>query len=151
MINSPVKQTSLYELFEASSLQNCQRLLDNGEIPSPELLAEIVEANVDTPFPAWFIELVAKSLRGELKRKSGRPKESGFAHYRFAAACYEYHSWLNWLTNREQTLGLKGWTILRGQDWWAGPPHERAARMIVKKWRLHMSWRSFLNRLSSEK
>jgi hypothetical protein len=151
MTDVPTSQPSLYELFEATSLQNCQRLLDNGEIPAPELLADILEANAGKPLPAWFIELVAKSLKGELKRKPGRPKETFLARCRFAAAEHEYLSLLNWLVKREKTLGLKGWPILRGKEWWAGPPHERAAKIAIEKWRLHMSWRSFLNRVSSEK
>jgi hypothetical protein len=151
MTNKPPPQPSLYELFEATSLQNCQRLLDNGEIPAPELLADILEANADRPLPAWFIELVAKSLKGELKRKSGRPRETLFARCRFAAAEHEYLSLLKWLVKREKTLGLKGWSILRGKEWWEGPPHERAAKITTEKWRLHMSWRSLLNRVSSEK
>ena len=151
MTNLPATQPSLYELFETTSLQNCQRLLDNGEIPAPKLLADILEANADRPLPAWFIELVSKSLKGELKRRPGRPKETFFARCRFAAAEHEYLALLKWLVKREKTLGLKGWSILRGKEWWAGPAHERAAKIITERWRLHMSWRSFLNRVSSEK
>jgi hypothetical protein len=146
MTNLPASQSSLYELFEATSLQNCRRLLDDGEIPPPKLLADILEANADRPLPAWFVELVAKSLKGELKRKPGRPKETFFARCQFAAAQHEYLSLLKWLVKREKTLGLKGWPERR-----TGPPHERAAKIITEQWRLHMSWRSFLNRVSSEK
>jgi hypothetical protein len=143
-------QPSLFDLFDATSLQNCRRLLQNGEIPTSDQLADILEANPTNP-PLWFTDLIAKSLRGELKRKPGRPKDSFLSQCRLAAAKQDYQAWLGWLARREKTLGLRGWSILRGKDWWYGPPHERAAKIVIQRWRLHISWRSFLNRVSSEK
>jgi hypothetical protein len=143
-------QPTLYDLFDTSSLQNCQRLLQNGEVPTANQLADILEANATNP-PLWFINLIANSLRGELKRKLGRRRESFLSQCQFAAATHEYQTWLGWLTRREKTLGLKGWSILQGKDWWCGPPHERAAKIAIQRWRLHMSWKSFLNKISSEK
>jgi hypothetical protein len=64
MPNNP----TLYDLFDACSLQNCERLLNSGEIPTPEQLADIIE-NVREPLPRWFNQLVAKGLRSELKEK----------------------------------------------------------------------------------
>jgi hypothetical protein len=144
-------QPTLFDLFDATSLQNCRRQLQDGNIPTSDQLAGILEANASRPLPPWFTDLIAKSLRGELKRKPGRPKESLWSQCRLAAAKQDYHAWLNWLTRREKALGLGGWTVLRGKDWWCGPPHERAARIVTHRWRLHMSWRSFLNKISSEK
>jgi hypothetical protein len=142
--------STLYDLFDNNCLQNCQRLLQNGEVPTPDQLADILEANATNP-PLWFIDLIAKSLRGELRGKPGRRRGSFFSQCQFAAARHDYQIWLSWLTRREQTLGLKGWSILSDKDWWSGPPHERAAKIAIQRWRLHMSWRSFLNKISSEK
>ncbi|MGY4406860.1 hypothetical protein [Bradyrhizobium sp. USDA 3315] len=144
-------QPTLFDLFEATSLQNCKRLLDAGEIPTSEQLADILSANAHRPLPAWFLDLVAKALRGELKRRAGRPKERLIQQIRFAAATADYGPHLGWLTKRDRTSGLRGWSLLRHQDWWSGPPHERAAKIVIKKWRLPISWRSFLNRISSDK
>jgi hypothetical protein len=145
------EQPTLFELFDDKSLHNCRRMLDNSDIPTRGQLADVLEANADQPLPAWFIALLVKSLRGELKRKAGRPKESFRLWWRFLAAEQDYPRRLAWLRNREQTVGLKGWSLLKGKDWWSGPPHERAAKMAVKRWRLHMSWKSFLDRISSKK
>jgi hypothetical protein len=48
-------------------------------------------------------------------------------------------------------MGLKKWSILQEKDWWFGPPHERGAKIAVKRVRIHMSWRSFLDQISSGK
>ncbi|MBP2427607.1 hypothetical protein [Bradyrhizobium elkanii] len=146
-----VSKPTLYDLFEATSLQNCKRRLDAGEIPSPEQLADILSANAHQPLPAWFLDLVAKSLRGDLKQRAGRPKERQIQQIRFAAATADYRAYLGWLTKRDRSLGLRGWSILRRQDWWSGPPHERAAKIVIRTWRLPIGWRSFLNRVSSDK
>ncbi|MGF6432294.1 hypothetical protein [Bradyrhizobium elkanii] len=146
-----VSKPTLYDLFEATSLQNCKRRLDVGEIPSPEQLADILSANAHQPLPAWFLDLVAKSLRGDLKQRAGRPKERQIQQIRFAAATADYRAYLGWLTKRDRSLGLRGWSILRRQDWWSGPPHERAAKIVIRTWRLPIGWRSFLNRVSSDK
>ncbi|MCP1834157.1 hypothetical protein J2R76_002494 [Bradyrhizobium sp. USDA 4532] len=146
-----VSKATLYDLFEATSLQNCKRLLDAGEIPTPQQLADILSANAHQALPAWFLDLVAKGLRGELKRRAGRPKERLIQQIRFAAASADYGAHLSWLIKRDRSSGLGGWSILRDQDWWSGPPHERAAKIVIRKWRLPISWRSFLNRISSDK
>jgi hypothetical protein len=144
-------QPTLFDLFEETSLHNCRRMLDNGDVPTRGQLADVLEANADKPLPAWFIALLVKSLRGKLKRKAGRPKERTISPYWFAAAEYEYRSLLSWLTNPEKRLDLDGWSIPRGFDRSSGPPHEVAARAVAEQWRLHVSWRSFLNRVSSQK
>lgn len=151
MDNQPKGQPTLYDLFEARSLQSCKRRLDAGEIPTPHQLADILSANAHRPLPAWFLDLVVSSLKGNLKRRAGRPKAPPILDMRFAAAIADYRVHLDWLTERDRTSGLEGWSILHDQDWWSGPPHERAAKIVIRKWRLPISWRSFLNRISSDK
>jgi hypothetical protein len=142
---------NLYDLFGPTSLKRWERLISQGELPTNQQLAEIVEANAGTPLPSWLIELVAKGLRGELKQRPGRPKQSAISKIQFALAESRYSRVLRWLQKREQKCGPGGWSILRGQDWWQGPPHERAARIVTARWLRHMTWRTFLNKLSSQK
>jgi len=69
----PSRQT-LYDLYGSTSLLNLERRIAEGKIPTAEDLAAVLEANSAEPLPAWFPALVVKSLRGELKKKRGRPK-----------------------------------------------------------------------------
>jgi hypothetical protein len=141
---------SLFDLFDATSLLNLERRLAEGKIPTAEQLAAVLEANSAEPLPAWFSALVVKSLRGELKKKRGRPKdENPLSSIYFQFAMAKYHQYLPRLQKRERSVGLGGWPTLRGKPWWHGPPHERAARMATARWLPHIDWRSFLNRVSS--
>ena len=148
MEKSPV-ETSVYDLFGPTSLLNLERSIADGKIPTAAELADILDANSERPLPAWFIAIVVKSLRGELTRRRGRPKESFLSETRFEIAKWKYPLYLAWLQKREGSSGLDGWSAVRGKDWWAGPPGERAARIITKRWLKHMNWRAFLNRVSS--
>ena len=144
------KIPSLYDLYGATSLLNLERSIAEGKTPTRPEIAAILEANSDGPLPPWFVEIVTKSLRGKLKKRAGRPKESWLSEVRFAIARLEYQRYLAWLQKRQLSSGLVGWQGVRGKDWWTGPPHERAARIVTAQWLKHMSWRTFLNRISSE-
>jgi hypothetical protein len=141
---------NLYDLFGPTSLKRWECLVSEGELPTNQQLAEIVETNAGDPLPSWLIELVAKRLRGELKQRAGRPKQNTLSEMRFTVAKFQYTRVLRWLQKREQKYDLRGWSILRGQDWWQGPPHERAARIVTARWLRHMYWKSFLNKVSSQ-
>jgi hypothetical protein len=143
------KLPSLYDLYGPTSLLNLERSIAEGKIPTAAELAAVLEANSEKPLPSWFIATVVKSLRGELKKRPGRPKASALSEIRFAIAKAKYPLYLAWLQKRQRSSGLEGWSAVRGQEWWAGPPHQRAARIVVARWLKHMSWRAFLNRPSS--
>jgi hypothetical protein len=143
------KVPSLYNLYGPTSLLNLERSITDGKMPTGPEIAAILEANSDEPLPPWFIAIVVKSLRGELKKRPGRPKESSLSEIRFAIARWKYPRYLAWLQKRQRSSGLDGWAAVRGKDWWTGPPHERAARMVTERWLNHMSWNAFLNRISS--
>ena len=144
------KVPDLYDLYGPTSLLNLERSIAEGKTPTGPEIAAILEANSGKPLPSWFIAIVLKSLRGELKKRAGRPKESWLSEIRFAIARWKYQRYLEWLQKRELSSGLVGWAAVRGKDWWTGPPHERAARIVTARWLKHMSWRAFLNRISSE-
>jgi hypothetical protein len=143
------KLPSVYDLYGPTSLLNLERSIAEGGIPTAMELAAILEANSEKPLPPWFIAMVVKSLRGELKRRPGRPKDSALSEIRFAIARAQYPLYLAWLRKREHSCGLEGWPAVRGKDWWTGPPHERAARIVTEQWLKQMSWKAFLNRVSS--
>jgi len=143
------KLPSVYDLFGPTSLLNLERSIAEGGIPTAPELAAILEANAEIPLPPWFIAMVVKSLRGELTKNAGRPKESTLSEISFAIAKWKYPLYLAWLQKRQRSSGLEGWSAVRGKDWWAGPPHERAARIVTQKWLRHMTWRAFLNRISN--
>jgi hypothetical protein len=150
MENRPMSKTpSLYDLYGPTSLISLERSIAEGKIPTATELAAVLEANSEKPLPPWFTAIVLKSLRGELKKKAGRPKESILSEFRFAVAEWKYSAYLAWLRKRERSTGLEGWSAVRGKDWWTGPPHERAARIVTARWLRHMNWKTFLNRVSS--
>ena len=149
MEKSPAETPSVYDLYGPTSLHNLERSIAEGKIPTAPELADVLQANSESLLPAWFIAILVRSLRGELKRPRGRPKESFLSETRFEIAKWKYPLYLAWLQKREGSSGLDVWSAVRGKDWWAGPPHERAARIVAKQWLKHMSWRAFLNRISS--
>jgi hypothetical protein len=142
-------ELSVYDLYGPQGLLNLERSLAEGRTPTAAELAAVLEANSGGMLPQWFLAIVASALRGELKKKRGRPKESSLPGIRFKIAKAQYPLYLAWLIKREGSSGLEGWSAVRGKDWWIGPPHERAARIVTARWLKHMSWRSFLNRRSS--
>lgn len=143
------KRESVYDLYGPESLLNLERSIAEGRIPTAAELAAVLEANSGAPLPQWFLAMIVSVLRGELKKKRGRPKESSLSGIRFEIAKAQYPLYLAWLIRREGSSGLEGWSAVRGKDWWIGPPHERAARIVTARWLRQMSWRAFLNRRSS--
>jgi hypothetical protein len=105
------------------------------------------------PIPTGHYPLVRRDSRQKFARRNqeraGRPKESWLSEIRFEIAKWKYHRYLAWLQKREHSSGLDGWAAVRRKDWWTGAPHERAARIVTARWLKHMSWRAFLNRISS--
>ena len=150
MKKSPAVTPSLYDLYGPTSLLDLERSVAEDNIPNGEELAAVLDANSEAQLPDWFVGLIVKSLRGELKKRRGRPKASALAEIRLALAKKKYRSYLTWLQKRQTSSGLKGWSAVRGKEWWAGPPHERAARLVTARWLRHMSWRAFANRVSSQ-
>jgi hypothetical protein len=148
MKESPVEPPSLYDLYDPTSLIRLQSSIAEGKVPNAEELAAVLEANSAGPLPPWFVALVTKGLRGELKKRPGRPAATALADMRLALAAQKYRRYLAWLRKRESLSGLQGWSAVRGKHWWAGAPHERAARIVTARWLNHMTWRAFLNAAS---
>lgn len=145
------KADSIYDFYDKMSFRFWEKEISEGRFPSSIELADLLQANADVALPSWLIPIVAQALRGELKRRSGRPPATPLRNTRLQLAIAEYHRYLAWLNEREKHSGLKGWSLIRKKDWWAGPPHERAARIVTARWLKHMNWRSFLNCVPSRK
>lgn len=143
----------LDELFSDTSLYFCKLRVDKGDIPDRNNLADILQANASEPLPPWFTELIAAALRGTLQHKRGRKAINQSGSYvemvRNLWAPILYRKYLTWLQKRTRTHGLAGWAFIERADWWQGPPHERAARMLQKRMFPHVSWRTVQNRFSS--
>ena len=144
------KPPTVYDLFGSTTLLNLERSMKAGQIPTAIELAAVLEANSNKPLPPWFAAILAKSFRGKLHKRRGRPKNSSFfAVANFAVAKAEYPRYLAWLQQRKRSCGLVGWSAICKKHWWEGPPHERAARIVTARWLKHMGWRAFLNKISS--
>lgn len=60
-----------------------------------------------------------------------------------------YQRWLIWLQARKRRAGL---VDSQTADWWQGPPHERAARIVAKLLgRRNISYRAVLNLVSKSR
>lgn len=144
-------EPTLYDLYGHTSLENCRRMLQEGEVPTADLLADVLAANAGVALPDWFVDLLLKALRGQLKRKAGRPRRGLAGELALLGARTDYPGLHAWLVRRQARSGLRGWAAVRQKDWWSGAPHERAAKIVIARWRLRISCRSFLNEVSSQK
>jgi hypothetical protein len=143
------KLQSAYDLFGPTSLLNLERSIAEGRIPTAAELAAVLEANSEDPLPQWFLALVVTGLRGELKKKRGRPKESILSEISFVLAKAKYRRYLAEVNHVTVRAKWKYAFPLFRKGLWNGPPHERAARIVTARWLRHLSWRAFLNRRSS--
>jgi hypothetical protein len=141
----------IFDLFGKTSFRYWEREISKGRFPTSPELADLLEANSDEVIPTWLNLIIVQGLRGQLKGRTGRPPATALQNIILQVAIAQYPRYLAWLTKREKRLGLAGWSLIRKRDWWVGPPHERAARMVTARWLRHMDWRSFLNRVSSRK
>ena len=89
-------------------------------------------------------------LEGKIKAPAGRPavSETPLSYIKRTLIPLTYARYLTWLQRRKQSMGLKGWELIRQADWWDGPPNERAARMTRRRLRLAMDWRRVHNIVS---
>jgi hypothetical protein len=146
------KQTdSIYDHFDTKSFRFWEREISSRRSPTAPELADLLEANSSDIIPSWLNPIIAQGLRGKLKQRAGRPPATALQDMNLQVAIQLYARYLAWLTKREKRSGLTGWSLIRESAWWAGPPHERAARIVTARRLRHMDWRSFLNLVSSRK
>ncbi|MDR6306637.1 hypothetical protein GGQ85_004371 [Nitrobacter vulgaris] len=144
------KQTdSIYDHFDTKSFRFWERAIARGRFPTSPELADLLEANSGDAIPSWLTPILILGLRSRLKQSGGRPPATVLQSMHLQLAVAMYPRYLSWLKAREKRWGLTGWPLIRESEWWVGPPHERAAKMLTARWLPHMDWRSFLNRVHS--
>ena len=139
------KQTdSIYDHFDKNSFRFWEREISQGHLPTSAELTELFKKNSGNPVPDWLVPIIER--RDELRWRTGRPPKSVLNEMQINLATARYPRYLAWLRARHRRLGLQGWPAIRNKDWWTGPPHERAARMALRRAELrYMTWRTFLN------
>ena len=142
----------LFQMFGSETELNAwEERIQQGRLPTRDQLKTILLANRDQPLPDWLIDVVIMGIEGGLKGTRGRRRATPLAMIRWALAKAKYEDVLSWLQQRERLCGLKGWSLLQNKHWWDGPPHIRAARIVIARLNLNMDWPAFLNRISSDK
>jgi hypothetical protein len=135
---------SIYDLYDKKSFRYWEREIAKGRLPTSVELTALLNANQNAQLPVWLIPIIDN--RDGLKRRIGRPRSSALKEIRVQLAIVKYPRYLAWLRARHRRLRLQGWPAIRNKDWWTGPPHERAARMALRRAELrYMTWRTFLN------
>jgi len=134
-----------------------EHLLEKSEyVGSSDLVAALRE-HAGKPVPNKVLDYLCRYLEGEVSSPVGKPGVPEFRKYQKGMIMRGwYNFYLPWLQARNKRYGhLDGWSILRGEkskDWWRGPPHERAARMVAYKFGYGAGhWRRVKNMISSHK
>lgn len=131
-----------------------QSELENGEYVDGKRLADALQDNRDEPVPPEVLDYLCQFLEGQVKKPRGRKKipPSVVRYYNMILRGF-YDRYLEWLTVRKKRYGhLQGWAPVRDADFWQGPPNEKAARMVARKFSYGAeSWRTVHNRISSQK
>lgn len=144
-------EPTLYDLFDETSFGYWELQLRNGREPTPAQLADLIDANPDQPIPAWLGPVLSKGLRGKLKIKRGRPARDRHQENRLWLAKCDYQLSLaeQRQAKRKASTTAARKSTPRGSA--QMPVHERVADEVIRRWRLPMSVRSFLNEVASRK
>ena len=117
------------------SLPTVHGRIRRGNFPPPSVLADILECNRALPMPDWLFQHVCAQLRGDVKGKRGQKPQTQWRRDLVALANWDYRRHLAWLKRRKKSIGLKGWRVLQGKEWWQGSPHERALAIVHERCR----------------
>jgi hypothetical protein len=116
----------------------------------PAELARALRENPGVPLPPEIHDYLCEFLEGKIKARGGRPKvsENPVRLLKRVLVPVIYERYYGWLKQRQRSVGLEGWTLIRQAEWWQGPPSERAARMIARRLHPAIDWRRVLNIVS---
>ncbi|SDH21424.1 hypothetical protein SAMN05216338_1006198 [Bradyrhizobium sp. Rc2d] len=143
-------EPTLYDLFDETSFRYWELQLQEGREPSLKQLVALIEANADQAFRSSLRPVLIKGLRGELKVKRGRPARDSHQQTRLWLAKCDYHGSLaEQREAREARPGVNHKPASKGGV--HIPTHERVAEEVLRRWRLPMTVRSFLNEIASQK
>jgi hypothetical protein len=112
-------------------------------------LITALAANSREPIPPVVLAHLRARLDGTAKKRRGpKTQRNSIKHLRETMVTLDYERHLSWLQKRSRSEGLDGWSCIKDAEWWQGPPNERAARMVQRRWMRHASWRHVLNIVS---
>lgn len=131
-----------------------QEMIVRGEYVDGKRLANALRNRDGQPIPQDVLDYLCRFLEGKIETPKGRKPVP--AYYKAQLAMIRrgfYERNLQWLQARKKRYGhLNGWGCLQGADYWQGPTHEIAARMVAKRFFYGATtWRSILNQISSQK
>jgi hypothetical protein len=147
----PDSRRQFYAEFHTGTFENLSRKLGRGEHVSGDELALALRSNPDVPVPPVVRDYLCRYLEGKVRKPRGRKPGGAVQLVRDADAAALYERYLSWLQRRKRRFGLVGWPALQCADWWQGPPHERAARMVARRWFPNHTWEHVRNIVSSQK
>lgn len=113
-------------------------------LETERLLAALKE-NAREPIPDLVLAHIRDRLDGSAKKRQGRTRPPAESDYRKMLIIASFERRKFWLELRKARGGLAGWPLIRNAEWWKGPPSERAARMVVRRFRLNLSWERVRN------
>jgi hypothetical protein len=151
IIAGPDSARKVYAEFRAGTFENLVRRLGRGQHVSGDELALVLRSNPEVPVPPLVREYLCRCLEDKVRKPRGRRPGGAFQLVRDACAAMLYERYLAWLKRRKRRFGLVGWPTLQGADWWQGPPHERAARMVARGCFPNHTWEHVRNIVSSQK
>jgi hypothetical protein len=108
-------------------------------------LMAALEWNAGRPIPALTLAHLRARLDGTAKKRRGRGRPSCSRAFRDTLIAAGFEQKEAWLNARLAKQGLKGWSPIRDAEWWQGPPSERAARMVLRRWEFNLSWETVRN------
>lgn len=121
-------------------------------IDTDVLIAALAD-NARVPLPDIVMNHLRQRLDGEARKRRGRRRlaDSPNKLLRDLLIAANYTRFEAWLIARDKRQGLEGWPGVREAVWWQGPPGERAARMVLRKLGLNLSWQRVRDITSSHR
>ena len=139
----------MYAEFAWGTYRSLEVTIARDGVVDGKELAEALRRHRGEPIPAKVFAHLCARLEGAAKKR-GRKPDGPIGHFRAILAPVFYERYLVWLQQRKRRCGLEGWPGIKAADWWRGPPHERAARMVAKRLFPNHTWRHVANFVSSQ-
>jgi hypothetical protein len=126
--------------FDPTEYDCLLRKLREGEYVSRADLARVRKARPEEPEPAQILAYERDLAAGKIKRP-GRRKHDTIEDVFYETMALILYDWLlERIRIRQETVGLNGWSAMKGKSWWEGSPAQRALRMLRERKRFrHLS------------
>jgi len=136
-----------FDTPRACAMLAVERKLQSGKSsPSAEEIIRALIAHSSEPIPPTVLSHIRARLGKTHRDQSGRPSDAEKNPLKVEIIYQSFMRYKDWLQSRQKTQGLIGWPQIRDADWWKGPPAERAARMVLRRWEFNMEWQSVQKR-----